>query len=612
MCGISGYIGAGSPAVLEQMSAALIHRGPDESGLHVGDNFALAHRRLSVIDLASGQQPMQSPRGYILTYNGEIYNFQELRRELEQSGYTFSTSSDTEVLLNAYQEWGAECLSRLRGMFAFAIWDPERHELFLARDRVGIKPLYYLEHDGCFYFASEIKAFLQIPGYSPRLNRQVLPLYLTFRFTPGAETLFAGVKKLMPGHCMTVSAAKTSEPRCYWKVDFSPENKVDQKNWAEEFWSVFEESTRLRMISDVPLGSYLSGGLDSSLIVAAMSGLSTSPVETFSVGFRDQRFDESPFARQVAEHFSTAHHELRAEEEAADLLDQVIYHLDEPLADLATIPTFLMARETKPHVTVVLSGEGADELLGGYSKYRAFQWLAGLRCVAPKALGRAVASVSGNITLRRLSLAAGAHEAASAYLEMAAVFNRSEMVGLLTPEAAAAGISSDHICESIRPHFAPGRDPLSQLLSLDFHTWLPDDLLLKNDKMTMAHGVEARVPYLDHKLVELCARVPSQYKMRGRQEKILLRSVMQGRLPENICRRKKTGFTVPLEDWMQGPFGRRVDAVLSDETIRKQGLFRPEYIAALKQRPLNHPYYRRQFWSVAALGLWLERFGIEV
>ena len=608
MCGICGYLGPGNENVLQAMSATLAHRGPDDSGIHVGDGFGLAHRRLSIIDLAGGHQPMISPEGDVLVFNGEIYNFQEIRGDLEKLGHRFATHSDTEVLLRAYRQWGADCLQRLRGMFAFALWDNVRRELFIARDRVGIKPLYYAEHRGIVYFASEVKALLEIPDFPRRLNREALPLFLTFRYTPGEPTLFEGVNKLLPGHSMTLKKGQPAQINRYWQLEFEPDEGPSETAWKEQFWATFEESVRLRMISDVPLGAYLSGGLDSSLIVAGMSGLSNSPVETFSVGFRDQKFDESPYAKQVAEQFNCNHHQLSAEEEAGDLLDKVIYHLDEPLADLATIPTYLMARETKPHVTVVLSGEGADELLAGYPKYRAFLWSRKVAPFLPTAGCQIGGRLAHNITMQRAFASLGEQDRARAYLNLAAVFSGNELSALLREPTVGGPRAAEQIVSS---YFSPEIDGLSQLLNLDFHTWLPDDLLLKNDKMTMAHGVEARVPYLDHKLVELCARIPSRYKLKWNQEKVLLRKVMQGRLPERIRKRKKTGFTVPLEQWMKGPMGKQVKGFFEPDQVAEQGLFRPDFLQELARKPLNDQYYRRQFWCVAALGLWQRRFDVR-
>jgi asparagine synthase (glutamine-hydrolysing) len=609
MCGICGYVGPGRETILETMAATLAHRGPDGAGRFVVEGVGLAHRRLAVIDLEGGAQPMTDAAGNVLVFNGEIYNFRELRRELEAFGQRFATRSDSEVLLAAYRQWGRECLSRLRGMFAFALWDAERRELFVARDRVGIKPLYYAAVGGVFYFASEAKALLEIPGFRRRLNRTALPLYLTFRYTPGEQTLFDGIRKLLPGHALTVAADGSLAVSQYWSLHFAPDEGPSAAQWQERFWGTFEEAVRLRMISDVPLGAYLSGGLDSSLLVAAMSGLSSSPVDAFSVGFRDRRFNELPHAAEVARRFGCRHHVLHAEDEAAALLDPVIYHLDEPLGDLAAIPTYLMARQTKPHVSVVLSGEGADELLAGYPKYRAV--LAGRRLSPwlPGALTTAASRFELPIAWSRMCGSLARTDAVAAYLQLTAVFTAEEQTALLTaPGRDAAEVSA----AVVRPHFAAGYDGLSAMLSLDCQTWLPDDLLLKNDKMTMAHGVEARVPYLDHRLVELCARIPSRFKLNWHQEKLLLRRAMVGRLPASIRRRRKAGFTVPLAQWMQGPFGAPVRAVFNPEFTAAQGLFRSAYLDQLLRRPLNDPYYRRQFWTVAALGLWMRRFQVTV
>ncbi len=612
MCGICGYLGEGGrPEDLEAMAKALAHRGLDDSGLFTSGACGLAHRRLSVIDLETGQQPMADEDGNVLVYNGEIYNFRELRSDLNRRGHRFRTRSDTEVLLRAYRQWGRQCLERLRGMFAFALWDARREELFLARDRIGIKPLYYAEHRGTFYFASEAKALLELAGFPRRLNRQALDLYLSFRYTPGEQTLFAGIRKLPPGHSLSLRRGQAAQVSRYWSLCFEPDEEVPGEQWRERFWDTFDDAVRLRLVSDVPLGAYLSGGLDSSLMVAAMSGHASAPVDAFSVGFRSAAFDETPHAVEVARRFGCRHHLLEAESDVELALPQVVYHLDEPLGDLAAIPTFQMARATKPHATVVLSGEGADELLAGYPKYRAY--LAGrlVEPFLPARLAALMSGIGGSIGLRRMFACLERSDRAAAYLELAAVFAPGEKQALLqssTPDGHSPG---DAAYELVRPYFDDRRDGLSQLLALDFDTWLPDDLLLKNDRMTMAHGVEARVPYLDHQLVELCGRIPARYKLSWRREKLLLRDVMAGRLPERIRRRKKTGFSVPLAQWLEGPLGETVKAVFRDEFVTAQGLFQTAYLKELVQRPLNHPYYRRQFWTIAALGLWQQRFRVE-
>ncbi|MHB8709357.1 MAG: asparagine synthase (glutamine-hydrolyzing) [Desulfuromonadales bacterium] len=608
MCGISGYIGNGSPAVLAAMSAAIAHRGPDDHGLFTAAGVGLAHRRLSIIDLSpAGHQPMLSPEGDVLVFNGEIYNFREIRTDLEKLGHRFASQSDSEVILRAYRQWGDDCIQQFRGMFAFALWDAQRQRLFAARDRVGIKPFYYLEQGGTFYFASEAKALLEVPGYARRLNRAILPLYLTFRYTPGEETLFAGINKLLPGHSLTIAPGGRPVINRYWQLTFDPDDGPDERQWQERFWGTFEEAVRLRLISDVPVGAYLSGGLDSSLIVAAMTEVSGRPVDAFSVGFRDEKSNELPYARLVAERFNCRHHILHTEEAAAGILDAVTWHLDEPVADLATLPTYLMAQATKPQVTVVLSGEGADEILAGYPKYRALLWGRRARHLLPSPVWGLAGRLVGDMTLQRAFASQGEADPARAYLALAAVFNGEEQERLLV---SLPKTERERVEAFVRGHLNRGADRLSGLLALDFHTWLPDDLLVKNDRMTMAHAVEARVPYLDHKLVELCAQIPSRFKVRWLQEKVLLRQVMGDKLPPEICRRKKTGFSVPLEKWYVGELKTRVDRAF-DEALVPSGIFHPDVVAATRRLPLDHPYGRRQFWTLAALALWQERFEVS-
>jgi len=613
MCGIGGYFGSGDPALLARMNDMMRHRGPDDAGTYVADGVGLAHQRLAVIDLSeAGHQPMVAPDGLALVFNGEIYNFRQIRADLEKRGHSFQSQSDTEVVLHAYRQWGQDCVNRFRGMFAFAIWDPRDRSLFLARDRLGIKPLYYLQWQGSFYFASEAKALLAVPGFRPRVDLRALSLYLTFRFTPGENTLFAGIKKLLPGHTMLLSPDRAPLVQRYWELHYEPDEGPTASQWQERFWGTFEEAVRLRLVSDVPLGAYLSGGLDSSLIVAAMSEVTGRQIDAFSVGFADERFSELEYAREVADSFACRHHILHAERDSGAILNDVVRHLDEPLGDLATIPTYLMARETKRHVTVVLSGEGADELLAGYPKYRAFLVAQALRRLCPSAIPRMGSTLFKNSMWQRGCGMMTAESMAGAYLQMAAVFTGAELDQLCTPGVRVAMMPHGEQEEIIARHFRKGYDGLSALLALDLHTWLVDDLLLKNDKMTMAHGVEARVPYLDHELVELCAKIPSRFKLRMHREKVLLREVMKGRLPERIRRRKKTGFTVPLADWMRRDFGQKVKQVLASDFVREQELFDWKAVERLKQQPLDRLYHRRQVWTLAALGLWMAEFGVEV
>ncbi len=588
----------------------MTHRGPDDYGVYTGEGIGLGHRRLSIIDLNSGHQPMHNEDKTLwIVFNGEIYNYQELRKGLVQKGHLFYTQSDTEVILHLYEEYGAACLHKLRGMFAFALWDTKQEELFLARDRLGIKPLYYVQTQGNFLFASEIKSLLQYPGFVPQADELALDRYLSFRFVPGPQTMFQGVKKLSPGHMLHYKRNSVQVEE-YWDISFKPDYSLSVKDLSQALREKLQESIKLRLMSEVPLGAYLSGGLDSSFIVGLMSQLAEKPVETFSVGFGEEKYNELKYAQLIADHFQSKHHVLYAESDSSDLLDKIIWHLDEPLADAAAIPTYLMAQLTKQYVTVVLSGEGADELLAGYPKYKVLSLAYGISPILPAAGWNQLAALfSSRIDLYRLfsSLGAG-KDRAGAYMKLVAVFSEQEKNHLYTDKFKKRLSRQEPLEKLIQPYFNSDEDALSQLLHLDVKTWLPDDLLLKNDKMTMAHAVEARVPYLDHELVELMASIPSKYKLTLLREKYILRKSMQGIIPEAVRRRKKMGFTVPLGSWFAGKLKDKVDEVLNREMVEAQGYFNWDYVEHILSQDLNNHYYRRQFWALFTFCLWHKIF----
>jgi asparagine synthase (glutamine-hydrolysing) len=609
MCGICGVVGSNDADLLHKMCQLMTHRGPDDSGMYQGGNISLGHQRLSIIDLATGHQPMHNEDQTVwIVFNGEIYNYQQLQKELQQQGHRFYTKSDTEVIIHLYEELGQGCVNKLRGMFAFALWDAKRNELLLARDRLGIKPLYYIHTQGKLLFASEIKSLLPYAGITPQLDELALNHYLSFRFVPGPATMFQGIKKLLPGHilCYKQNSLRIEK---YWDLQFSPiSGKL--KHLTEGFIEKLREAIKLRLISDVPLGAYLSGGLDSSLIVGLMSQLSDKPVETFSVGFADEKYNELAYAQIIADHFQTNHHTLYAESNNNNLLEKITWHLDEPLGDAAVIPTYLMSRLTKQYVTVVLSGEGADELLAGYPKYKVLSLAYGIGAILPKVGWNGLAALfSRNIDLYRLfSCLGSAKDRAEAYLKLVSVFSAEEKEKLYTDKLKKAITYQEPIKEFIQPYFNTGGDILNQLLLLDIKTWLPDDLLLKNDKMTMAHAVEARVPYLDHELVEFMAQIPANYKLKLFGDKYIMRKAMYNIIPPIICRRKKTGFTVPLGSWFKGNLRIKVEEVLNREAVETQGYFNWNYVEHILGRNLNNQYYRRQFWVLFTFAMWHKMF----
>lgn len=611
MCGICGFTYRDEP-LIRRMNDSISHRGPDDEGIYVGDDVSLGHRRLSIIDLSPlGHQPMANDdKSLWIVFNGEIYNYQEIRPVLEGKGYKFKSNSDTEVILHAYKEWGAASLERFRGMFTFAIWDSKKKELFIARDRLGVKPLYYVEKGGNLFFASEIKAFKETGIVENDLDYGAVNLYFTFRFTPGPQTVLKDVKKLEPGHFM-VWKNGTARIEKYWDIELSDSGseRRSTEEYVEEFLDIFREAVRLRLVSDVPVGAYLSGGLDSSFIVAIMAGLSERPVSTFSVGFPEGA-DESPYAKIVAERFRTDHHLLNVTSSAVDVIPDVIRHLDEPLADAATIPTYLMSEVTKREVTVVLSGEGSDEQLGGYDKYKALYYPYLFRSTYPKSALRTLSGYAYGHpkTHRALEYLGNLNDPSLSYIRFFSVFLPEERDELFSTSELREEVQKGRDLEIVRRYLDERGDFLNRLLLLDLKTWLPDDLLLKNDKMTMAHAVEARNPFLDHKLVEFLIKVPGSQKLRWFQEKYLLRKAMKGIVPETILKRKKQGFSVPVHSWVNDGLKELVADLFSKKNMDGIGFINHNAVKELMNRDLRNPYNLRQFWTVFSFLAWHRYF----
>jgi len=612
MCGISGWAGAPDPEAATRMSVALRHRGPDGQGRWNDAHATLLHERLSIIDVAGGHQPMTNEDGRLqIVFNGEIYNYRELRAELEARGHRFATRSDTEVILHLYEEAGERCPERLLGMFAFAVWDTREETLFLARDRLGIKPLFYAEAGERLLFASEMKALLAHGGVGREVDPQGLDHYLTFMYVPAPGTILRGVRKLLPGHSLTWRAWKLLLRR-YWALPEADEMPCtgSEAEAAEELAALLQEAVRCRLMSEVPLGAYLSGGLDSSLIVAWMARTSETGVNTFSVGFEERGFDERPWSRRVAERFGTRHRELVVGHHSIGDLPKVIRMLDEPVADSAAIPTYFMAELTKPHVTVVLTGEGADELFAGYSHYKILCGADRMAVLSPGALARGLGHWMGGGTAGRAAGYLGRlRDRAAAYLALKSVFDAGEKARLYTGELRAACRATLPPEDVVRRFLRPGGGPyLNQLLRLDLATWLADDLLVKVDRMTMAHGVEARVPYLDHRVVERVMRMPPAWKLRGLAGKRILRRVGETLLPRDIVRRRKTGFAVPVGEWAGGEMRDMMVDLIGPEAIRRRGFFAPEPVAQLLSRTTLSMFERRQLWTLATLELWCREF----
>jgi len=599
MCGIAGIVGRPDAEVLDRMMEALKHRGPDDAGVYGDERAALGHRRLAVIDPEGSHQPIANEDGrYHLVANGEIYNYRDLRRRLAARGHRFRTGGDSEVILHLYEDLGAACVAELNGMFAFAVWDAQERRLFLARDRLGIKPLFYASVQGGLIFASEMKALLVHPDVEREIDPEGVDLYLTFRFVPAPWTILRSVRKLPPG---TTLAWHGGEPQVarYWELPPAGEGGevLDGLRAADRLEALLAESVRSRLVSDVPLGAYLSGGLDSSLIVAMMSREGPRPVRTFSVGFREWGFDESRHARRAARLVGAEHHPLVVERgDSVDQFPRILWHLDEPVADAAAIPTYWMARLTKDHVTVVLTGEGADELFGGYPYY---PFLAGA-----DALGSYVWPIGTLARRSRLgAYFANVRDRVGAYLALKSVFTSEEREALRVE--GFAGPRDDEAPRSLIEPFLGGRaggDHLDRLLRLELSLWLPDDLLTKVDRTTMAHAVEARVPYLDHRLVEFAVNLPSRLKVRPFCGKAVLRRVARRMLPNRIARRRKRGFAVPVRRWLRET--RLVERLLNPRSVEQRGLLRPAAVSRVLAARGRTLYRRRQLWTLVVLEQW--------
>jgi asparagine synthase (glutamine-hydrolysing) len=542
------------PALLQRMTDALAHRGPDDSGCYVEPGVGLGHRRLSIIDIAGGKQPIfNEDRSAAIVFNGEIYNYKATTEGLIARGHRFTTRSDTETIIHAYEEYGDRCIERLRGMFAFAIWDRKRRRLLLARDRLGKKPLYYYQGPGFFAFASEIKALLEIPEVPREVDREALDLYLSLRYVPGPRTMFRDVFKLQPGHLLVLDSGG-ARTQVYW--DALPESSAQPPvDAVAEFRERFEESVKLRLISEAPLGVFLSGGVDSSAVLAMMRKLEGGMrLQSFSIGYEagsrgEAQSNELPFAAQAAAAFDAEHHEYRlSPSDFRELIPRLVWHLDEPLADPSCVPLYFLARLAREHITVALSGEGADEILAGYGIYR--------RMLALETLRRRFSTLAW-LAPRLAPLAPG--NVLRNYLLLAALPQESRYRGVsraLAPGAKARllGRSDDSLLDSV---FDPlwrrtaHASPLDRMLYLDLKIWLPDDLLLKADRMTMASGLELRVPFLDQEVVEYAFSLSDEWKLHEGRGKHLLRQAMSGVLPPAILQRPKKGFPVPTEVWLR-------------------------------------------------------------
>jgi asparagine synthase (glutamine-hydrolysing) len=605
-----------------RMRDVITHRGPDEAGIFIDGRVALGHRRLSIVDVAAGHQPMTNEDGSLqITYNGEIYNHTDYRSELENCGHIYNTHCDTETILHLYEEHGSRCVDYLRGMFAFAIWDAHKRELFIARDRLGVKPLYYAHtDDGSLYFASEMKALFQSGGVKPELNFNALPDYLANHAPSGEDTLYRGVKRLLPGHTL-IWRDGAIEISKYWDVSFqkTQDEKRSDSDFIAEWAEMFRTSVRLRLMADVPLGMFLSGGIDSSAIAAVMSGMVDDPIKTFSVAFAEREANELAYARIVAQAYKTNHHEVVVSpEEFFQALPRLVWHEDEPLAHPSSVALYFVSLLASQHVKVVLTGEGSDELLAGYGRYRKTILNLSMgkiyRSFAPSIIRDAVkGGVKGLPTSRvRQKLLRSflnvTPDIESIYFDNFAVFPLAMQSDLLTDEAR----------EQIGPldPYAGVREALEQtdahslldrLLYADIKTYL-HELLMKQDQMSMATSVESRVPFLDHKLVEFTCSLPERLKLRGGTTKYILREAMKGVLPEAILSRSKMGFPVPIGAWFRGAYQSVVDEYVLSERVSARGIFNSDALYELARRHQNGENHDERLWSLVNFEIWQRQF----
>lgn len=602
------------------MADVLVHRGPDDEGFHVDGPVGLGMRRLSVIDLDGGAQPLYNEnRSVAVVCNGEIYNYRDLRAGLTDRGHTLTTDGDIETIVHLYEEHGLDFVQHLRGMFAIALWDAARRRLVLVRDRVGIKPYYVSVRNGTLLFASEIKSILQHPTMTRAVNAEALHHYLSLNYVPAPFTLIDGIEQLPPGE-MIVCDETGPTRRAYWDLRFVPENTLGESEWSTRVRDKLDEAVRARLVSDVPFGAFLSGGVDSSAVVGMMSGAMRDPVQTFSIDFAEKSFSEGVYARQIADRFRTDHHVIEANADIVSLLDTLIWHADDPLADSSMIPVYLVSRFARERVTMVLTGDGGDEVFAGYPTYNAYfvrQMYRRIPAFVRRGLIRRVVEalpvshdkVSFDFKAKRF--VAGAElTAEEAHFWWRSIFTESSKRDLYT-ERFASQIRAAPTSTLYKEHFdrSGTDDPLSRMLYADTRFYLPADMLVKVDRMSMANALEARVPFLDHELLELAAAIPSSIKFRGRRKKYLLKKALSDLLPHNILYRKKAGFNVPVNTWLNAGLQSYARELLAPDRVTAAGFFKPEVVARLfddhEARRLDNSF---QIWSLMCFQLWYERF----
>ena len=619
MCGIYGIVqldGALAPAdALRRMGQSIVHRGPDDDGIYHDGPCAIGMRRLSIIDLAGGHQPLSNEEGTLwLVANGEIYNYRELRRELEVRGHRFKTASDCETILHLYEDYGDDCVEHLNGMFGFALWDAPRRRLLIGRDRLGIKPIYFKNDGKRLIFASEAKAILAAPGVTAELDPAALHSYLGLGYVPAPQSIFRGIAKLPPATLLSAELGRVQQHR-YWRMPRDVDRARPESEWVDQVRARLEESVRMQMVSDVPIGAFLSGGIDSSAVVAFMSAHSDRPVKTYAIGFEggdaEAYYNELPHARRVAQLFGTDHHEIVVRPDVVSLLPPLLWHMDEPIADTAFITTYLVSEFARRDVTVILSGVGGDELFGGYRRYLGNHYQAQFDRV-PSFIRRAAAALGDRLPSDRHSPTLNALRLAKGFLSTAGLplDERYRSYVQVFPEEIAAKLSRRAGAvewDSLAAAFdqATSDDDLNRMLSVDAETQLPDDLLMLTDKMSMAVSLECRVPLLDQELVELAARMPEGIKMRGGRLKHAMKAALRDVLPVDIRERKKRGFGTPMGAWLKSELGPVMRDLLSKDSVAARGLFHyPEIARLIDAHQTNRQDGTDQLLTLLNLEIW--------
>ncbi len=626
MCGIVGLFDVGGTkeiarSILERMNQAQFHRGPDEGDVHIEPGLGFGHRRLSIIDLSSGQQPLfNEDHSVVVVFNGEIYNFQDLMPELIALGHQFRTRSDTEVIVHAWEQWGEACVNRFRGMFAFALWDRNRQTFFLARDRLGVKPLFYsVLPDNTLVFGSELKALLCHPKLSLEIDPRSVEDYFAYGYVPEPRTIYKHAFKLPPGHSLTIQRGKAvPSTKEYWDLLFQPGDRISERDAQAELIERLREAVKIRLISEVPLGAFLSGGVDSSAVVAMMAGISDDPVNTCSISFGDQKYNESEYAREVAERYRTNHRVEQVDSDDFDLVDTLASLYDEPYADSSAMPTYRVCQLARKSVTVALSGDGGDENFGGYRRYRWHMNEEKIRSLMPLGVRRPVFSAVGKLYPKadwaprifraRTTLQALARSSVEAYFHTVSIMD-DEMRGKLFSDSFRRELQNYQAVEVLQHHAkrAPVPNGLSLIQYLDIKTYLPGDILTKVDRASMAHALEVREPLLDHPMMEWLAGLPEHYKLKGQEGKYILKKSLEPYLSDSILYRPKMGFAVPLASWFRGPLKVKLSNMVLSSRLTETGFFNPGFLKHMvDQHQSGLRDYSSPLWSVLMFDSFLQ------